>query len=378
MQNLSQVLTLSRNAPAPEDADKAQAQSNRATRTLEALFSNNDAAPTQGAVVTQAPEQLVTDHYAPMIELAQPLEKGGKTIVFDDFLKQVDELYRYLTAVQDAANSGMPAPGGEAISRLQASAGRLPGGLQTMFSNMAVGASSDTQRRDLENVRKRINVEVGGFCRQAIAGRYPLVRSASTEVTPDDLARMFAPGTGLMDAFFRDNLTNKVDTTQANWRFMPGIDGKTLPGSEGLLRPFQQAQSIRDAFFANGATTPSFKVTVRTVRMDNSILNLTLDVDGQLLRYSHGPQAVQIMNWPGPGGTNQVRMQLGLANGSTATLVTNGAWALNRFFDKASTSPGAGSLSRQATFNVDGHQVTLEFAPNSIRNPFQLPRFSCP
>lgn len=378
VQNLSKVLTLSRNEPAPEYTGKAQAQSNRASRTLEALFSNNDYVSTQGAVATQALEQLVTDHYAPMIELAQPLEKGGKTIVFDDFLKQVDELYRYLTAVQDAANSGMPAPGGEIISRLQASAGRLPGGLRTMFSNMAVGASGDTQRRDLENVRKRINVEVGGFCRQAIAGRYPLVRSASTEVTPDDLARMFAPATGLMDVFFRDNLTNKVDNTQANWRFMPGIDGKTLPGSEGLLIPFQQAQYIRDAFFANGATTSSFKVTIRTVRMDSTILNLTLDVDGQLLRYSHGPQAVQIMNWPGPGGTNQVRMQLGLANGSTATLVTNGAWALNHFFDKAIISPGTGSLSRQATFNVDGHQVTLEFAPNSIRTPFQLPRFSCP
>ena len=74
-----------------------------------------------------------------------------------------------------------------------------------------------------------------------------------------------------MDTFFRDNLTSKVDTTQANWRFMPGIDGKTLPGSEGLLRPFQQAQSIRDAFFANGATTPSFNTTIlsasATVRM---------------------------------------------------------------------------------------------------------------
>jgi hypothetical protein len=53
-------------------------RSNRATRTLEALFSNNDAAPTQAAVVTQAPEQLVTDHYAPMIELAQPLEKAAR------------------------------------------------------------------------------------------------------------------------------------------------------------------------------------------------------------------------------------------------------------------------------------------------------------
>ena len=72
-----------------------------------------------------------------------------------------------------------------------------------------------------------------------------------------------------------------------------------------------------------------------------------------------------------------MRMQLGLANGSTATLVTNGSRALNRFSTRRAPA-GAGSLSRQATFNVDGHQVTLEFAPNSIRNPFQLPRFSCP
>jgi len=376
--NLSQQLTLVRDEPATGDKEKAPESSNRGTQMLESLFSNHENSAAGDATANQTPEQRVTEHFAPIIELAQPLEKGGKTIVFDDFLKQVDELYRYLTAVQDAANSGMPAPGGEAISRLQASAGRLPGGLQTMFSNMAVGASSDTQRRDMENVRKRISVEVGSFCRQAIAGRYPLVRSASAEVTPDDLARMFAPGTGLMDVFFRDNLTNKVDTTQATWRFMPGIDGKTLPGSEGVLVPFQQAQSIRDAFFANGSATPSFRTTVRTVRMDNTILNMTLDVDGQILRYSHGPQAVQIVSWPGTGGTNQVRMQLGLANGTTATLVTNGAWALNRFFDKARVSPGSSSLSRQATFTVDGHQVTLEFAPNSIRNPFQLPRFACP
>ncbi|MDV5356978.1 type VI secretion system membrane subunit TssM [Enterobacter asburiae] len=376
--NLSQQLTLVRDEPAAAGKEKSPESSNRGTQMLESLFSNHENSAAGNAAANQTPEQRVTEHFAPIIELAQPLEKGGKTIVFDDFLKQIDELYRYLTAVQDAANSGMPAPGGEAISRLQASAGRLPGGLQTMFSNMAVGASSDTQRRDMENVRKRISVEVGSFCRQAIAGRYPLVRSASAEVTPDDLARMFAPGTGLMDVFFRDNLTNKVDTTQATWRFMPGIDGKTLPGSEGVLVPFQQAQSIRDAFFANGSATPSFRTTVRTVRMDNTILNMTLDVDGQILRYSHGPQAVQIVSWPGTGGTNQVRMQLGLANGTTATLVTNGAWALNRFFDKARVSAGSSSLSRQATFTVDGHQVTLEFAPNSIRNPFQLPRFACP
>ena len=376
--NLSKLLTLNRAQPDEQSTQAQPATGNSATRTLEALFSSSkaSAAPGQGAA-QQAPEQAVAVHFAPVLELAQPLQQGSKVLAVDDFLHQIDDLYRYLTAVQDAANSGMPPPSGDAISRLQASAGRLPGSLQNMVSSMAVGASSDAQRRDMDNVRKRITMEVGSFCRQAIAGRYPLVRNARSEVTPDDLARMFAPGSGLMDSFFRDNLASKVDTTNTAWRFTPGIDGKTLPGGEALLRPFQQAQSIRDAFFANGATTPSFRVTLRTVKMDNDILNLTLDVDGQILRYSHGPQAVQMVSWPGPGGTSQVRMQLGLTNGTTSTLVTSGPWALNRFFDRARVT-AVGGLTREASFNVDGHQVTLSFTPGSIRNPFQLPGFSCP
>jgi type VI secretion system protein ImpL len=354
---------------------KKEALEGSNANTLNALFSSPQAAlQEQGA----SAEQVVSNHFAPIIQLAQPLDKDGKVISLDDFLKQLDELYSYLTAVQDAANSGMPAPGGDAIGRLQASAGRLPAPFQAMLSNLAVGASSDTQRRELDNVTKRVDVAIGTFCRQAIAGRYPLVAGARSEVTPDDLARMFAPGTGLMDSFFRDNLIGKVDTTQAHWRFMPGIDGKTLPGGESILHPFQQAQNIRDAFFANGANSPSFRATIRTVAMDNDILNLTLDIDGQLMHYSHGPQVTQVVSWPGSGGTNQVRLQLGLTNGSTSTLSTSGPWALNRFFDRAVQRDGGGNLTRQATFSVDGHHVTLEFTPNSIRNPFQLPGFSCP
>lgn len=376
--SLSQMLNLVHSGPEIVKEVNNSGQANRMTRTLEKLFRHEDTRLTRDLTIPQPPEQMVTEHYAQLIELAQPLEKGSNFIVFDDFIKQIDELYRYLIAVQDAANSGMQPPGDGTISRLQASAGRLPGELRTMFSQLAAGASHDTQRRGFDNVRKRINVEIGGFCQQAIAGRYPLVRDTNNEVTPNDLARMFAPGIGMIDTFYRDNLNGKVDTTQVNWRFMPGIDGKTLAGSESVLRPFQQAQSIRDAFFANGTATPSFKVTVRTISMENRILNLTLDVDGQQLRYSHGPQATQIMSWPGPGGTNQVRMQLGLVDGSTSTFVTSGFWALNRFFDKALITQGSSPLSHRATFNIDGYQVALEYVSNSIRNPFQLPRFSCP
>lgn len=376
--SLSQELDLARAEPEIAKRENRTKQGNLATSMLDALFYHDDVRSTKGGAIPQTIEQQVTEHYAPLIKLAQPLKKSGKAIVFDDFLKEIDGLYRYLSTVQDATNSGLQPPVSDAISRLQASARYLPDWLQTMFSKMAVGASSNILHWELDNVRKKLNVEVSRFCRQAIAGRYPLVRNARNEVAPGDLAHMFAPGTGMMDTFFRDNLANKVDTTQTNWRFMPGIDGKSLPGSEGILRPFQQAQSIRDAFFSSDSTIPSFKVMVRTISMDNQILNLMLDIDGQQLRYSHGPQVMQVMNWPGPGGGNQVRMQLELADGTTSMLVTSGFWALNHFFEKARTTLGSSSLSRQATFNIDGHQVTLEFAPNSIRNPFHLSRFSCP
>ena len=130
--NLSHYLMLER-LPTEKTQQQTGDQGNSATRTLEALFRARQ--PAQAATAAQTPEQRVTEHYAPVIELAQPLEQGGKTIVFDDFLKQIDELYRYLTAVQDAANSGMPPPSGETIGRLQASAGRLPGSLQNMFTH---------------------------------------------------------------------------------------------------------------------------------------------------------------------------------------------------------------------------------------------------
>ncbi|CAI0745107.1 Uncharacterized protein conserved in bacteria [Serratia entomophila] len=350
--------------------------SQNANRTLETLFTTRPA-NADGDVSAQ-PEQLVMAHFAPLLELAQSQGEGNKAIPFDSVLKQVDELYSYLTAVQGAANSGMSAPPSDIIPRLQAESGRLPVPFKQMLLSLAIGASSDTQRKEMENVKKRISFEVGSFCRQAIAGRYPLVARARQEVTPDDLARMFAPNSGLMDSFFRDNLQGKVDTTRANWRFTPGVDGKTLPGGEGILRSFQQAQRIRDAFFANGTATPSYRVTVRPVRMDNDILNLTLDIDGQLFKYSHGPQVPLVVSWPGTRNTNQVHLQLALANGSTASLVTSGPWALNRMVDMAQSSAGSSSLGRQATFNLDGHRVTLEFTPNSIRNPFQLPAFSCP
>ncbi|MCK7582565.1 MAG: TagF domain-containing protein [Chromatiales bacterium] len=44
--------------------------------------------------------------------------------------------------------------------------------------------------------------------------------------------------------------------------------------------------------------------------MDASINQFILDVDGQLVKYSHGPQVPQAVQWPGPRGSTQVRLQV--------------------------------------------------------------------
>lgn len=324
------------------------------------------------------PEQLVATHYGPLIELARSDHAPGGGIAFDGVMKETGDLYSFLLTMQGAVNSGMSPPSSDVIAALQASSERLPAPFRPMLRSLALGASSDTQSSERGNIRKRVDAEVAGFCRRAIAGRYPLMRTATQDIAADDFGRMFAPGSGLMDSFFQQNLLGKVDTSGARWRFNPGVDGRASSGGDGLLRPFQQAQDIRDTFFGrSGARTPSFNVTLKPVSMDSDIVNLSLDVDGQTLQYSHGPLVPQVVSWPGPKNSMRVGLQLSLFNGGSASLWTSGDWALHRLLDKASIADGGTGRSRLATFNIDGHWVTLEIIPNSVRDPFLPASFAC-
>ncbi|WP_335673760.1 type VI secretion system membrane subunit TssM [Xenorhabdus hominickii] len=329
------------------------------------------------------PEQALEDHFQQIISLTKSADGQNKKIPFDNTLAQIKELSEHLNSVQNAINMGIPTPENKIIMQLQTSSEYLPAPFNNMIYSLAVGANSDTQLSDIKNISKHLKAELGGFCTSAISNRYPLTRNAHKDIRPDDMTRMFAPGIGVMDRFFQQNLVGKVDTSHSNWRFMQEMDGETLSKSKNLLQSFKQAQTIRDTFFTTGIPTPSFRVTVSQPKMDNDILSMVLDVDGQRFEYSHGPQKSKLINWPGTSGTNRVHLQLNLADGTTADLITDGPWALNRLLDKATPADQEKKYlkierGRRVTFNIDGHFVSLEFTPNSIFSPFELPNFTCP
>jgi type VI secretion system protein ImpL len=294
-------------------------------------------------------------------------------------LPLLNELYTVLAAAEAAVKAGSAPPTTDISTKLQAEAARMPMPLRAMFTGLATASAGQITGMTRANLVNNIDGTVGNFCRGAVAGRYPLSRSATRDVTPSDFAQLFGQG-GLMDDFFQKNLAPLVDMSTNPWTFKRGVDGSPAGGSAALVA-FQRGQVIRDVFFRSGGRIPQLSFSIKVVEMDQKIEQLVLDVDGQVFKYSHGPQLAQNMVWPGPKGSNQVRLQLTpQIAGSTGTMA-DGAWALHRFFDKLQITPGSSPERFVATANVDGRRAVFEVVTSSVQNPFalrSLQEFSCP
>ncbi len=265
------------------------------------------------------------------------------------------------------------------LEKVRGESQRLPPPMSVMFGNLASATSglvgSDVRR----TIGGNLNATIGDFCRKAITGRYPFTRGAAKDVTADDFARLFAPG-GLFDEFFRAQLQPMVDISREPWTFKQGVDGTPVGGSAALAA-FQRAATIRDVYFRAGGRTPALRVEIKPLDMDASVAQMVLDIDGEVLRYQHGPQIPKSVTWPGTRGTNQVRLQLTTASGENLGLMTEGPWALHRLFDRAQLAPGSTPERFIASFAVEGRRLRVEVTASSVQNPFRLramDEFNCP
>lgn len=322
-------------------------------------------------------ERIVDQHFESWRRLAHSEGQGTQAPIAAT-TSLINELYTYLTAADAALRSASPAPASDVVTKMRAEAGRMPGPLRTVLDDLSTGAANEVSGVTRERLGENLYATIGLFCRQAIAGRYPFASGSERDVAPNDMARLFAPN-GMMDEFFQKNLVSEIDVSGSRWRFKPGIDGS--PGkNSAFLDAFQRGAAIRDAYFMAGNQMPSFRVSIRPVEMDPAITQFLMDVDGQTVRYAHGPQVATTVQWPGPRGSNQVRIELAPQVG-TAGLVSTGPWALNRMLDKASLRRGSSPEITMATFNIGGRKIVLEIRAGSVKSPFHLPEmqgFSCP
>lgn len=324
-------------------------------------------------------ESIVDDRFAKLRSFVTAPE-GGKAPV-DETVALIGEVYNQLQVVKTAMDSKVVPPPSPVADKVKADAPRMPEPALSMVTALGNSSANVSQIMMRQILSEEVRAQVGEFCNQAIARRYPVDKNATLDATPADFAQVFGPG-GKFDHLVQDKLAPYIDTAaRPSWRFKP-VNGTPLGTDLGTLPQFQRAAAIRETFFPAGNAV-SIKLEFKPVDMDEDLKSFILDVDGQLVRYAHGPQIPMPVAWPGPRGSTQVRLQIsppGASGGSGVT--TEGPWALFRMFDKAARiEPGNSPEKFRVTFDVDGRKAVFDVVTSSVRNPFvlrELKDFSCP
>jgi type VI secretion system protein ImpL len=355
----------------------------RASRTIRSGASDlQNIVPKVGGVGPKdVPEEIVDKRFAALREAVNGGDGDASASPLLASAKVFEDLYNLLIAAKAAQDNGTLPPSSDLTVRLRASAERLPRPGRDLFEQMAVGADTLMARQKRQVIDVDTASKITVFCRESIQGRYPFANSKK-EVTFGDFRKMFGPN-GDMDRHFQENLASVTDTSSRPWKLRPGAQGG---GSDGRasLAAFEKANIIKDVFFRNSADTPQITMTIKPLDMDATITTLTMDVDGKIIRYRHGPQLATTVTWPAGEGRQEVSVSaeppLPAGQGANS-IVRNGPWALYRLFDDATIVPGDSPERFQAVFNIGGRKATFEVVASSVRNPLRLPElksFSCP
>jgi type VI secretion system protein ImpL len=326
--------------------------------------------PGQEAVQGPPLEQMVDDHFAPIRRVM-----AGQPPPMDEVLKMFNELYVQFAAVDAAQKSKSTPPPAAGAERVKASAGQQPEPIRSMLEKLSGAAATSGRAVEREGLTSELK-PISDVCNRAITGRYPFMASSKADVLPEDFAQVFGAG-GMLDDFYNRKLVSLVNTGTNPWSFKPTGDG-TKPVNAAALVDFQRGARIKEVFFRSGGKTPSFKVDIRAIEMEEGLKEIVLDIDGTAMKFVAGNTTPVTIQWPSARVASQIKLSTVPA---TTPLTFDGPWALFRLFDRFEVQPTAQPERFTVAMNIDGKRARLEVTSSSVFNPFRLreiQQFRCP
>lgn len=302
----------------------------------------------------------------------------GTPAPLDATLAMLKDVAVYLDAAASAKRSGTPPPPADALARVRLEADGKPEPLAGVLKTLDSGGAGLASGSERERLNALWRAGPATFCRQAVAGRYPIVRSAKVDIPSEDFGKLFAPG-GLIDDFFQKNLLSYVDMSGGQWRWRPTAGNATLGIPQSTLDEFQRAARIRDAWFGGGGQLASMRFALRPVSLDPAVTKLTLDIDGQPLSVTPGAMAAATFQVPSGKGTGQVQLEVA-PPGASGAVRRDGPWAWLRMLDAGTVEATPQTERYRVTFDVDGRKAVFEMTASSVVNPFRrgvLEQFRC-
>ena len=337
------------------------------------------------------PAERVDRQFAALYDLVKT--EGTAPPRIDGVLSQLNGLHEFLLSeLQARAQAPGPADrSAERIARGRAEAVRIrnlaspqPEPLKGWLLSLVTTTEGSTVKPAVAGAKKQVqdawSTGVAPQCQTALAGRYPLVRSATADVNLDDFVRVLGPN-GLIDKFAQEHVLPFADTSVRPWRWRPGPAGE-IGLSGNALRLFEQAARIREAFFAGGSGPFGVAFEVEPLTLDNRARQVVLEIGDQRILHQHGPRQPRRVQWPPAAGSGaRVTFTPIEQIGQTLTLSKGGPWAFFHLLDAAQVLRGSDVDRFRVTFGVQGYQAQFELRAYSVINPFALPeldQFHCP
>jgi type VI secretion system protein ImpL len=328
------------------------------------------------AAAGDKPGTKVAAHFEPIRKLVDGPPGSAPVDRVLGALNQVNQVLKTASGGVGAKSTADPAilkAANDAQQNVELEAKQLPPAIGGMLADLGAKALGQVKGAASGELGRKYEEFVAKECRELIEGRYPFSRSSANDVPLDDFSHLFADG-GTFDKFFKDNLAQLVDTSRSPWRWKEG--SAQVAGARGLLGQFQTVQVIREIYFKAG-TKPEIRFNVTPDLLDAAVSRFSLDVDGQVLEYRHGPLQSLTFAWPGSGaGHATVTFEAG---GTPAIAAFQGPWAWFRALDQAKIEPRS-ETRFLVTFTQGGHSSRLLLEATSVRNPFarnELQSFRC-
>ncbi len=309
---------------------------------------------------------------------AMTIGAEGQPSQLDGVLKTLSDLYQEVSRANGAlpqASSLLQAEGGvnDANESLVSEARQLPNPVDKWMSELAENVRALSSGGAQSQISQLWQASGARFCRQAVNGRYPFFRGASSEISIDDFDKLFASG-GVLDSFFSQNLRQFVNTARHPWQWQYAA-AKGV--SSASLSAFERADAVRQAFFGPSGGQAGFDFEVTPRFLDTGANGVTLDLQGQTLSYAHGPLRPMTMHWPASiDAGSRINFQPGFGQSDSQS----GAWSTFRLIEDAHVETTSGD-SFVATFVTGLRSASFDFRSDSVLNPLNLRllrSFHCP
>ncbi|MFC3395162.1 type VI secretion system membrane subunit TssM [Brenneria rubrifaciens] len=305
--------------------------------------------------------------------------RGEQGPLVQEVNQKLTDLYHYLDQIVNATDPGQAAlkavqarqgnKFADPVFALQQYARGLPAPLDRWVGQLAGESASLVTGLAMSSLNQEWLDKVVTPFNEKLADRYPFNSSSDKDVPLSEMESFFMTG-GTLDSFYQTNLKSMIDGGM--------LEGENAsPLQAEWVKQLERADRIRQTLFnAQGSLEVHFVVEPLelTANKRRSVLNL----DGQLLEYSHGRRQKTPLVWPNSmrdGAESKLTLVPDDRERSPRSLSFTGPWAMFRLLNSDQLTQ-VNDNTFDVRFSLEQGAMTYRVYTDASHNPFAGGLFS--